>query len=126
MVDVVAGVVAIIPPDEQADVRVLTASYGEAAAIDLYGPARGLPRGTALSGHNSYAHWWPDGEPAGTFVTVRYPPGALAPYCDSLGPVAVVQTIDGVDNQVADTPVMVCRHLRVTPDELREALRHYE
>lgn len=126
MVDDVARVVAVLPPDEQEDVRILTASYGEAAAIDLYGSARGLPRGTALSGHNSYAHWWPDGEPGGTFVTVRYPASALAPYCDVLGPVVVVRTIDRVDNQMAGTPVLVCRHLRVTPDELREALRHYE
>ena len=126
MVDVVAAVVEVLPADERADVRVITASYGEAAAIDLYGPARGLPRGTALSAHNSYADWWPDGEPAGTFVTVRYRPSALAPYCDVLGPVAVVQTIDGVANEMAGTPVLVCRLLRVPPDELREALRHYE
>lgn len=126
MVDVVAAVVGVLPADERADVRVITASYGEAAAIDLYGPARGLPRGTALSAHNSYADWWPDGEPAGTFVTVRYRPSAIAPYCDVLGPVAVVQTIDGVANEMAGTPVLVCRHLRVPPDELRDALRHYE
>ncbi|HEX6419706.1 MAG TPA: glycosyltransferase family 39 protein [Acidimicrobiales bacterium] len=126
MVDMVAAVVDVLPADERADVRVITASYGEAAAIDLYGPSRGLPRGTALSAHNSYADWWPDGEPAGTFVTVRYRPSALAPYCDVLGPVAVVETIGGVANEMAGTPVLVCRHLRVPPDELREALRHYE
>lgn len=126
MVDVVAAVVGVLPDDEQADVRVITASYGEAAAIDLYGPARGLPRGTALSSHNSYADWWPDGEPAGTIVTVRYRPGTIEPYCDVLGPVAVVETIDGVANQAAGTPVLVCRHLRVPPEELRDALRHYE
>ena len=90
------------------------------------GAAGWASRGTALSAHNSYADWWPDGEPAGTFVTVRYRPSTLAPYCDVLGPVAVVQTIDGVANEMAGTPVLVCRHLRVPPDELREALRHYE
>ena len=63
----------VLPAEEQVDVRVVTASSGEAAAIDLYGPARGLPRGTALSGHDSYADWWPDGEPPATFITVGYP-----------------------------------------------------
>jgi 4-amino-4-deoxy-L-arabinose transferase-like glycosyltransferase len=126
MVDVVAAVVDVLPAEQRAHVRVITASYGEAAAIDLYGPARGLPRGTALSGHNSYADWWPDGEPAGTFVTVRYRASTLAPYCDVLGPVAVIETVDRVANQMAGTPVLVCHQLRVTPDELREALRHYE
>ena len=65
LVDQAARVATVLPADEQLGVRVVTASYGEAAAIDLYGPARGLPRGTALSGHNSYAHWWPDGSPPG-------------------------------------------------------------
>jgi hypothetical protein len=38
----------------------------------------------------------------------------------------VVETVDRVANQMAGTPVLVCHQLRVTPDELREALRHYE
>jgi hypothetical protein len=105
-------------------VRVLTLSYGEAAAIDLYGPARGLPPGTALSAHNSYADWWPDGEPTGSFITLRYPRSALAPYCDTVGPLAVVGNLDGIDNEIAGAPIHLCRGLRVSPDELREALRH--
>jgi 4-amino-4-deoxy-L-arabinose transferase-like glycosyltransferase len=126
MVDLVAAVVGVLPADEQAGVRVVTASYGEAAAIDLYGPARGLPPGTALSAHNSYADWWPDGEPSGTFLTVRYPRRVLEPYCDAIGPVAIVVNRDKVDNEMAGTPILVCRGLRVTPAELREALRHFE
>lgn len=124
MVDVVAAVVDVLPADQRDDVRVITASSGEAAALDLYGPARGLPRGTALSAHDSYADWWPDGEPSGTFLTVRYPASAIEPFCDVLGPVAVVETIDGVANEMAGAPVLVCRHLRVPPEDLRDALRH--
>jgi hypothetical protein len=119
-------VVDVLPDDEQAGVRVVTASYGEAAAIDFYGPARGLPPGTALSAHNSYVDWWPDDEPAGTIVTVRYPRRALEPYCDPIGPVAVVGNRDDLDNQLAGAPLFVCRGLRVSPAELRDALRHFE
>ena len=126
MVDLVAAVVESLPAPERDDVRVVTASYGEAAAIDLYGPARGLPRGTALSAHNSYVDWWPDGEPAGTVVTVRYPRDVVAPYCESvLGPVAVVPPARGVDNEVAGAPILVCRNLSVTPERLRDELRHF-
>jgi 4-amino-4-deoxy-L-arabinose transferase-like glycosyltransferase len=124
MVDLVVTVVAVLPAREQEDVRVVTASYGEAAAIDLYGPARGLPLGTALSAHNSYADWWADREPVGTFVTVGYPRSALEPYCDVVGPVAVVGQVDGLDNEVAGAPVLVCRNVYLPPDELRDALRH--
>lgn len=124
MVDLVAVVVGALPADERADVRVITASYGEAAAIDLYGPARGLPRGTALSGHDSYADWWPDGEPVGTFLTVGYALAELDPFCDAVGPVAAVARVDDVDNEVAGSPIHLCRELRVSPDQLREALAH--
>lgn len=124
MVDLVAAVVGVLPAEQRADLRVITASYGEAAAIDLYGPARGLPSGTALSGHNSYADWWPDDEPAGAFVTVGYALSELAPLCDAVGPVAAVAQVDGVDNEVAGAPIHVCRALHVSPGELRDALAH--
>jgi hypothetical protein len=126
MVDVVAGVTGVLPDEEQVDVHVLTLTYGEAAAIDLYGPARGLPPGTALSAHNSYADWWPDGEPSGSLITLRYPRSALAPYCDAVGPLAVVGNLDGVDNEIAGATIHLCRGLRVSPDELREGLRHLD
>lgn len=127
MVDQVAAVVDALPAGERADVRVLTASYGEAAAIDHYGPARGLPRGTALSAHNSYADWWPDDEPAGTVVTVRYPRPVVERYCgDAVGSAGVVSNPWSVPNEVAGAPVLVCSDLQVAPDELRAALRRYE
>jgi hypothetical protein len=126
MVDQVAAVVRILPAAERPGVRVVTASYGEAAAIDQYGPARGLPSGTALSAHNSYADWWPDGEPAGAIVTVRYPRHVVERYCDVLGPVAVVSNPWDVPNEVDRAPILVCHHLRVSPAELRAALLHKE
>jgi hypothetical protein len=46
-----------LTPAEQAEACILTKNYGEAGAIDLYGPALGLPR--AISGHNSYYLWGP-------------------------------------------------------------------
>lgn len=46
-----------LPKSEQADCAILTGNYGEAGAIDYYGPALGLPK--AISGHNSYYDWGP-------------------------------------------------------------------
>jgi 4-amino-4-deoxy-L-arabinose transferase-like glycosyltransferase len=125
MVDQVAAVRAVLPADERASLRVVTASYGEAAAIDLYGPGRGLPRGSALSAHNSYAAWWPDGEPVGTVIFVRYSRRLVEPYCDTVGPVASVSNPWDVPNEVAGAPLLVCRQLLVSSDELRHALRRY-
>jgi hypothetical protein len=53
----VALVYHSLPPSEQQGCAILGGNYGEAGAIDLYGPALGLPK--AISGHNSYFYWGP-------------------------------------------------------------------
>ena len=53
LVDAVAAVHRALPPQERAAAAILVTNYGQAGAINLYGPQRGLPR--AISGVNS--HW---------------------------------------------------------------------
>ena len=55
----VARVYRSLPPAEQASCAILGGNYGEAGAIDYYGPALGLPK--AVGGHNSYYDWGPRG-----------------------------------------------------------------
>ncbi len=55
----VASVYHALPQSEQAGCAILAGNYGEAGAIDHYGPALGLP--AAISGHNSYYFWGPRG-----------------------------------------------------------------
>jgi hypothetical protein len=52
LVETIAGIRASLPAEERAHVGILAGNYGEAGAIDLYGPAHGLPK--AISGVNSY------------------------------------------------------------------------
>jgi hypothetical protein len=53
----VASVYRDLSAAEQADCAILAGNYGEAGAIDYYGPNLGLPK--AVSGHNSYFYWGP-------------------------------------------------------------------
>ncbi|MGC1660885.1 MAG: glycosyltransferase family 39 protein [Candidatus Acidiferrales bacterium] len=46
-----------LPLAEQPSCAILAGNYGEAGAIDLFGPALGLP--AAISGHNNYFLWGP-------------------------------------------------------------------
>lgn len=46
-----------IPEDEREAAVVLTGNYGQAAAVDFFGPSLGLPR--ASSGHMTYHLWGP-------------------------------------------------------------------
>ena len=53
----VAQVYHALPAADRAGCAILAGNYGEAGAIDYYGPALGLPR--AISGHNAYFYWGP-------------------------------------------------------------------
>jgi hypothetical protein len=55
----IARVYHNLPEAEQANCAILAGNYGEAGAIDFYGPKLGLPG--AISGHNNYFLWGPRG-----------------------------------------------------------------
>jgi hypothetical protein len=60
MAEEVARVHRSLPPEERERAAVFGQNYGQAGAIDLYGPALGLPK--ALSGHQAYHDWGPPQE----------------------------------------------------------------
>ena len=55
----VARVYRSLPPEEQKKAAIFGQNYGQAGAIDHFGPALGLPK--AISGHLSYFLWGPRG-----------------------------------------------------------------
>jgi hypothetical protein len=59
MVRDVARVYNSLPMEERAKAAIFGQNYGEAAAIDFFGPKYGLP--AALSGHQNYFLWGPRG-----------------------------------------------------------------
>jgi hypothetical protein len=59
MVEKVAAIYNALPPDERAVTGIYTGNYGEASAINLFGPKYGLP--VAISGHQTYWLWGPHG-----------------------------------------------------------------
>lgn len=59
MAEEVARVYRALPPKERGKAAVFGQNYGQAGAIDLYGPSLGLP--PALSGHLAYHDWGPRG-----------------------------------------------------------------
>ena len=57
MVRQVAAVYRTLPPEEQKRAAIFTVNYGEAAAIDFFGPRYGLPK--AICPNQSYFYWGP-------------------------------------------------------------------
>lgn len=59
MAATVAGAFHALPPDVQPKTCIFAQVYGQAGAIDFYGPQYGLP--PAISGHQNYYLWGPRG-----------------------------------------------------------------
>ena len=59
MTATVARVYNSLPPEVRAKTAIFGQNYGQAGAIDLFGPKYGLP--PAISGHQSYFLWGPRG-----------------------------------------------------------------
>jgi hypothetical protein len=57
MAEIVAKVYSSLPPEERANAAIFGNDYGQAGAIDLYGPKLGLPK--AIGGHLTYWLWGP-------------------------------------------------------------------
>jgi hypothetical protein len=122
MVATVARVYDDLPADEQRHCAILTGNYGEAGAVDFFGPAHGLPR--AISPHNSYWLWGP-GEASGRcLVVVGVGRKRLSRDCLQLEEKARVRHPHAVAYE-NDLPVFVCRGLRRPIADIWRDARHY-
>ena len=68
LADAVASVVRTLPSEERSTARIYAQNYGEAGALQYYGPSRGLP--PVISGHNAYWHWGPGPESDGVVIII--------------------------------------------------------
>jgi len=57
-----------LPAADQASACLFTGNYGEAGALEFYGPRYGLPH--VISGHNNYYIWGPDGCSGETVILI--------------------------------------------------------
>jgi len=119
----VARVHAALPAAERSRACVFAQDYGQAGAIDRFGPALGLP--PAISGHNSYFLWGPR-DCDGSLVIV------LGDGRDRLGELfeevelAAVHHCDDCMPYEDELPIWVCRRLRGSLSELWPRVRHYD
>jgi hypothetical protein len=126
--ELVAQVAAIyrgLPEAERARTGILAGNYGEAGAIDLYGPALGLP--PAISGVNSYWYRGYGAPPPQTLIVLGANPDDVrkAPArCESAGRVA---NRHGVENEETrgHPEIFVCRDLRLQWPEFWPRLRGF-
>ncbi len=77
MAAVVGGAYNSLPPAVRARTAIFAQNYGQAGAIDLFGPKYGIPEGTAISGHQSYYLWGPRGYTGESMIVMGERPERL-------------------------------------------------
>jgi Dolichyl-phosphate-mannose-protein mannosyltransferase len=113
LVDQVDAIYHGLPPTVQSSAAILATTYGEAGALDLFGPARGLPRVAAGSSALTYAFWEPPTLGATTMITIGYSAPSLGRWCDSIVPEGVIANRWNIRNEERGRPLLLC-HLRGT------------
>jgi len=112
-----------LTPQEQAEACILTSNYGEAGAIDFYGPALGLPK--AISGHNSYFIWGPQGCTGQVIITVNIPLQDLAGSFESVesaGQIVCTYCMPFENN----APIVIARSLKVPIESAWPSVKIYQ
>jgi hypothetical protein len=117
-----ARVYRALPEAERGAAAILASNYGEAAAIDVYGEADGLP--PAISGNNQYFLWGPRGHDGKVIIHVNGDPRRWRNYCDS---VEIAGSFGAPLAMPYETgrPIFVCRGLRRNLAETWDRFKSY-
>ncbi|MDR2984012.1 MAG: glycosyltransferase family 39 protein [Nocardiopsaceae bacterium] len=105
----IASAYRSLPASQRASTTVLASNYGEAGAVDRYGPAEGLPR--AYSGHMSFWYWGPPPASATSAIVVGYQRDQLG-FCGSVRLATRLDNGEQVSDDEQGAPVWICQNLR--------------
>jgi uncharacterized membrane protein len=123
LVDTVAEVYHALPADERDRVAIMGPSYNTTGAIDLFGPALGLP--PAISGHNSYWYWGHGGADGSIVLLVGGSQAYWLRYWGSVEPAAVWECRYCMPARNGKA-VFIAREPRAPLAEMWSDLRHFD
>jgi len=125
LADTVARVYNLLPAEERAKTGILTGNYGEGGALNLYGPAVGLPH--AMSGTNSFWYRGYDPHEPQTIIAVGLEKEEVEANFSSCAAVAKNANQFGVENEESrDHPdIYLCRGLKAPWPEFWNKFRRY-
>ena len=111
LVQQVAKAYQAMPASEKAHAAILAASSGEIGAIDLYGPAYGLPH--VISGFDSYWQYGYGNPAPQTVLVVGFDAGLLANFqgCTFIAPIRVPFNVQN-DEATSHSSMYLCHYLR--------------
>jgi hypothetical protein len=119
----VAAAYLALPPEDRAKVAIIGIDYGEAAALDYYGPADGLP--PAISGQNQYYLWGTHGHDGSVILALNGPAERWTRRCQSSEVVGTFGAPFAMPYE-SDRPIVLCRGLKADLTETWERFRRYD
>jgi hypothetical protein len=121
-VEVVAEVFHSLPVADQPKAAILARNYGQAGAIEYFGPSYGLPR--PISGHNNYYLWGPQQYGGEVVVTVGIPIEKLQTLFNHIELAATIQNEYAIPEE-NNLPVYICREPKLTLEQVWPSLKFY-
>lgn len=107
MVGEVAAIYNALPPDERAQTGIWAGNYGEAGAINLFGPKLGLPR--AYSRHQNHWYWGPPPQVYKNLIVIEWGLDTVRDNCTSYQAFEHYQRF-GMSEE--NTPMYLCRGVK--------------
>jgi len=122
MVVTVARVFTALPPQDRARCAILAGGYGEAGAVDFFGPRYGLPK--AISGHNNYWLWGPGDATGEVVISIGSSRERLLEFFETVEQADIIVSPYAMPRET-NLPVYVCRHLKRPVEEVWPQLKHF-
>ena len=119
----IAHVYHSLPANEQDQACIFAANYGEAGAIDLYGPQYHLP--TAISGHNSYYLWGPGNCSGKIIISIGIPSKQLQTVFTSVTQ-ASINTCQYCMPAENNLPIYIARDPKESIHDIWLGAKHYD
>jgi hypothetical protein len=121
LVTEVARIYDALPPEERAKAVIFANNYGEAGAINLFGPKHGLP--PAVSAHQTHFLWGPRGQTGEVAIVLQDDRESLERVCTSVEQAGEHFHAWGMAEE--NSPIFVCRGLDPPLPELWPRLKKW-
>ncbi len=116
----IAKVFDALPAVDRSQCAILALNYGEASAVDYFGPAYQLP--PAISGHNQYGLWGPRSYTGDVVITIGYTENQLRNIFGEVTLAARISPPYAIPEE-SNLPIYICRKPRAPLPQMWPRLR---
>jgi Dolichyl-phosphate-mannose-protein mannosyltransferase len=120
MVHEIAGIYDSLPPEERAQTGIWAGNYGEAGAVNLFGPQYGLP--TAYSRHQNHWYWGPPPQVYKNLIVIQWSLDDVRDNCTSFQAFPHYQRF-GMGEENA--PIYLCRGVKFDIQKIWSHSHHW-